>query len=195
MRKRLSSKERRNEILEKSLEIIYKKGFYNLTMRNIAEKINISEAALYKHFKNKREIITKLADQFFCHDDEITKFDGDKNSIDKLKSMIKKQFEIFSKNPLITVITFQEEIFREYPDIWNKFNYHREIREKILRNIILEGKKNDEIIPEIDEKSFSTLIMGAIRMTVIKWRGSDFSFSINEKGNDIINELLRNIKN
>ena len=69
--KRLSRSERRSEILNKSLEIISEKGFYNLTIRNIAAEINISEAAVYRHFKNKKEIVSMLAEEFFSYDKEI----------------------------------------------------------------------------------------------------------------------------
>ncbi|MGM0437026.1 MAG: TetR/AcrR family transcriptional regulator [Bacillota bacterium] len=194
MTKRLNTAERRDEILNKSLEIISKKGFYNLTIRNIAAEINISEAGVYRHFKNKKEIITMLAEEFFCHDTKINNINENKNSIKKLKDIIEIQLELFSENPLMTAITFQEEIFREYPEIWSKFNRHREKREELIKNIIKEGKKKGEIKDLIDPESFTAIFMGTIRMTVIEWRGSNFEFSILEKGKKIFSQLEEFLK-
>lgn len=194
MAERRSSDQRRKEILETSLEIIYNRGFYRLTIRNIADDIDVSEAAVYRHFKNKKEIIAKLADKFFCHDKKIESISPEDNTIAKLRKIMEKQFEIFSKNPLLTVITFQEEIFREYPEIWEKFNKHREKREEMLKNIIVRGKKKDEIAQNIDPEAFTLLFMGAIRISVIRWRSSDFSFSIIDEGKKVFQELLKLIK-
>jgi len=187
--KRLSRSERRSEILNKSLEIISEKGFYNLTIRNIAAEINISEAAVYRHFKNKKEIVSMLAEEFFSYDKEINNLNKEKKSFEKLREIILFQLKLFSENPLMTAITFQEEIFREYPEIWSKFNSHREKREELIKNIIKTGKKKGEIKDSIDSESFSTIFMGTIRMTVIKWRGSNFEYSILKKGEEIIKQL------
>ena len=67
---RLKSKERKKEILQVTLSIIYNEGFYNLTIRNIARKTDISEAAIYRHFKNKNIIIygKKLIAPFHLND-------------------------------------------------------------------------------------------------------------------------------
>ena len=125
---------------------------------------------------------------------KINNINENKNSIKKLKNIIEIQLKLFSENPLMTAITFQEEIFREYPEIWSKFNSHREKREKLIKNIIKEGKKKGEIKDLIDPESFTSIFMGTIRMTVIEWRGSNFEFSILEKGKKIFSQLEEFLK-
>jgi TetR/AcrR family transcriptional regulator, fatty acid metabolism regulator protein len=189
--KRLNSKKRREEILNIALKIIYEEGFYNLTIRNIAERTNISEAALYRHFKNKKEIIDNLANLIFQSERfqfaEINKVDP----VKLLESIIFEQMKEFEKNPYITAITFQEEIFREYPDIREKFNKHRKEREVFFSNIITLNQNKGLISKNVDPEAFALLFMGGIRMSVLKWKSADFSFSLGNEAIKVIRELFR----
>ncbi len=45
------------EILTEAHELFYEKGYERAAMREIAERVGISKAAMYHHFKNKEEIL------------------------------------------------------------------------------------------------------------------------------------------
>ncbi len=47
----------KEKILEEALGLFSQKGFYGTSMSNIAEKVGITKAALYKHFSGKEEIL------------------------------------------------------------------------------------------------------------------------------------------
>lgn len=49
--------ETKNKIINSVLEILVEENYQDLTMSNIAFKLNISRQALYKHFSSKDEII------------------------------------------------------------------------------------------------------------------------------------------
>src|SRR5690554_5618502 len=146
----MNSKERKEEILEKSLEIIYNEGFGNLTMRNIAEKIGISEAAIYRHFKNKEEVVSRLADIVFNENRFWNIETGDKDPFTLLEEIMFEQLEILKENPYLTAILFQDGIFGEYPEIKERFSKRREMNEKKIKEIIKKGKQEGLIVPEID---------------------------------------------
>ncbi len=186
--KRLSSSERREEILNIALEIIFNQGFYNLTIRNIADKVNLSEAALYRHFKNKKEIIDCLVDLVF-EKNKITMDYEDPFLL--LEKIMAQHMEEFEKEPRLTAITFQEEIFREYPDIRQRFYQNRKAKEDNIVRIIERGKREGLFKEDVDPRSFTLIYMGSIRMAVLKWRGSGFSYNIKGESSKIINELFK----
>lgn len=190
---RKSSSERQEEVLIVAQKIIYEKGFYNLTIRNIAEKIGISEAAIYRHFKNKKEIIDKLTDLVFSKECEF-EVDSNKNVLMIFESFIKKQINRFENNPYLAIISFQDDIFREYKDIKEKFINHQKQREKEIKRLILKGQKENIIKNEINPEVFASVFMGSIRITVSKWKNNDFSYSLEQKLNEIKEELLKYIK-
>jgi AcrR family transcriptional regulator len=53
---------RKLEIIEAARKLIIRKGSEHLTVRNIAGEINLTEAAIYRHFRSKRDILLFLSD-------------------------------------------------------------------------------------------------------------------------------------
>ncbi|MGM0445312.1 MAG: TetR/AcrR family transcriptional regulator [Bacillota bacterium] len=190
---RKSSLERREEVLNIAQKIIYEKGFYNLTVRNIAERIGISEAAIYRHFKNKKEIIDKLTDTVFSNECEF-ELNSKKDSLEIFESFIDQQIERFEKNPYLAIISFQEDIFREYEDIKEKFIKHQKQREREIKKLIIKGQKENNIKKEINPEVFASVFMGSIRITISKWKNSNFSYSLKEKLNEIKLEIFKYVK-
>ena len=191
--KRMNSSDRKNEILNVVLDIIFEEGFYNLTIRNIADRIGISEAAIYRHFKSKKQIIERLTDLLFKNScwQEI---DYSVSSYDLLKRIMRGQFQLLQDNPRLTGVIFQEEIFREYDEIGEKIKKFRDLKEKKLIKIIESGKEKGEIAEEVEPEIFALLYMGSIRVSVIKWKENDFSGSLVGKEDKILEELFRMLK-
>ena len=195
MPQRLSTEERQQEILDAALEIIFKEGFYNLTMRNIAREIGISEAAIYRHFRSKEEIVESLADIVFYQNQLWNKKTEEVDVFSLLKEIMLRQLKVLKDRPYLTAILFQEGIFSEYPDIREKFNLQRENNIDIIKGIIIEGKKAGLITDDVNPAVFAVLYMGALRMTVLNWRASEFSYDPEDKARVILKELFEYIKN
>lgn len=53
----------KDEIIKISLDIIQREGLNKLSMRKIAEELNIKGASLYWHFKSKGELLEQIADE------------------------------------------------------------------------------------------------------------------------------------
>lgn len=191
---RLSSEERREEIIETSLQIIFNQGFSNLTMRNIAKRINISEAAIYRHFKNKKEILDYLIQPVFERNSSLKDIADEEDLLQVLENLMNQHLETVEKCPYITAILFQEEIFREFPDIRDRFKAHRLERERFIIYLVEMGKERNIISQDVDSEIFALLFMGSIRMSVLRWRGSEFSYSLEGEAKRICGELFKIIK-
>ena len=64
-RKEQEKLELRKKILEAAKEILFEKGFENLTMRAIGEKIDYSPTTIYLYFENKEELTENLLEYAF----------------------------------------------------------------------------------------------------------------------------------
>src|SRR3990170_3554703 len=53
----------RKQILDVSLRLISERGFARTTVRDIARKAGITDAAIYYHFQSKREILEALVEE------------------------------------------------------------------------------------------------------------------------------------
>ncbi len=65
MRKRLETEIRREQIAEAALNIVSEEGVGGLTVRKVAKKVGFSAPALYRHFKNKSEILLAAMEEHF----------------------------------------------------------------------------------------------------------------------------------
>lgn len=64
-RKRPRSADRKEQILTETLDLIMNHGLAGATMTRIAAKVGISEPALYRHFKNRKELMLAALDAAF----------------------------------------------------------------------------------------------------------------------------------
>lgn len=65
IRKRPRSIDRKEQILKETIDLIMHNGLSGATMTRIAAKVGITEPALYRHFKNRKEIMLAALDASF----------------------------------------------------------------------------------------------------------------------------------
>ena len=53
----------KERIIEEALRLFSEKGYAGTSMSDIAERLKITKAALYKHYAGKREIFQKILDR------------------------------------------------------------------------------------------------------------------------------------
>lgn len=187
----MTSDERKEQILNNSLGIIHEKGFSNLTIHNISLQIGISQAAIYRHFKDKHQIVASLAElalpRPLITPSSLSKCDP----AYFLQQIICGQIQQLGKTPYLTAITFQEESFHEYPDIKEKFISYREEMERVVTASVRCGQKRGVFLTNVDPQTFAIIYVGSIRMAVQKWRSNDFSHSLIEECRKITTELFK----
>lgn len=65
VRQRLSPAERRVQIIEAARTLFAEGGLAQVSMRNIARQVGITQAAIYQHFEDKDAILFAIAEEFF----------------------------------------------------------------------------------------------------------------------------------
>jgi AcrR family transcriptional regulator len=61
----------RERIQSVALELFAEQGYDKTSLREIAERLDVTKAALYYHFKSKEDIVTSLVEDFFGQIDEL----------------------------------------------------------------------------------------------------------------------------
>jgi AcrR family transcriptional regulator len=62
MSRRLTGSERRQQIIDAAASLFAQKGFRGTTTREIAEAVEVSEAALFRYFANKEDLYSAIID-------------------------------------------------------------------------------------------------------------------------------------
>ena len=70
-RKRMSPEERHLQIMQAAVKVIAVKGFWGMSLQDIADEIGITEAALYHYISSKNDLLySVLAEGYDTHADE-----------------------------------------------------------------------------------------------------------------------------
>lgn len=183
--------ERQKEIVSVALELISKKGIQGFTIKNLANKIGITEPAIYRHYDNKISILIAILDLFKYNAGQIISKElmNENLAIEKIEQIFIKYLTIFSKNPSFVSVIFSEEIFKNEPVLINKIYEIIGKNQKNLIEIISQGQKNGDIRIDIEASHLSIIIMGTLRLFVKKWQFSDYSFDLLKEGENIVKAI------
>lgn len=103
--------DRQIQIMEAATARIDRFGIQELTIKNLAADLNLSEAALYRHFKSKNDILTGILDYFILEmKQRIGDIIGQETSEpqDILRQIFNSQLNSFVQRPSIVSVIFSE---------------------------------------------------------------------------------------
>ena len=184
--------ERQQQIVETAIKIIAHKGIQNLTTKNIAFEIGISEAALYRHFSSKLEILKAVITNFQIKmqpaSEKLKEF---LNSISKIESFILEHLKIINLNPDFAKVIFSEANFQNEENLILKMNNMMNQSHKILETIVQSGQKKDEIRSDISSLSIVRIIIGSMRLLVTQWSMSGMIFNLETEGKQLCDDIKK----
>ncbi len=151
-KRRMSSDERREQILEKATEVFAEFGLDGARTRQIAKACGINEALLYKHFANKEQLFMEVLRRMHVQYEEEwrTATHDASNALEDLGEIHRNQVEVLYGNPWVCSCIFhgvaaatRNERLREYVSPW--LAMAREYAEVILKRGIEDGSIRADI--------------------------------------------------
>jgi len=178
---------RQREIIDASIRLIARKGIQEVTMKNLSREVGISEPALYRHFKNKHDILAGVLESFNHYNKLIPEsvLDMDATALEKLKIAVVRVLEKFAEYPEISGVFFSEEIFQNDEDLAGKVSELISRNREFFIGIIDEGISEGSLRDDINKDDMSLIIIGVMRLLVIRWRLSHYSFDLVAAGRNI----------
>jgi AcrR family transcriptional regulator len=189
-------KKRQIEIIEAAARILTSSGVKGLTIKNLANEMNFSESAIYRHFNSKEVIIVEML-KFLTEtiDERLTKAVRPEDTPEvKLRSLFRTRVDFFKHHPHFVVVVFSDGLMEESglinEAIFNLMNVLR----KHLKPIIKEGQRSGVFINSVPTEDLMHIIMGTFRLQKLNWRIGGFRFDLIKDGEKRMNSLLVLIK-
>ncbi len=187
---------RQIEIINASKDLIGEKGVQNLTIKNLARKMSFSEPALYRHFKDKTEILKGLL--LFHREKILSKVlaihESKLNALEKFEKILEFKFAHIEKNPALVMVIFSETSFQYCTVLSTVVNKILEQRTKKITELIKTGQKEKTIRIDIDAKQLATIVLGGLRTTILSWKLSGFKTDLKKEGKEIWQTIEKLIK-
>ncbi|MBK9699399.1 MAG: TetR/AcrR family transcriptional regulator [Flavobacteriales bacterium] len=94
-------KPRQLEIIEAAGQLVTEDGFAALTTKRLAERMHFTEAALYRHFASKEEILVTMLHHLAANIDErlAAVAETHPEPVERVRAMFDSQFTYFQKTP------------------------------------------------------------------------------------------------
>ena len=174
---------RQLQIVVAARKLIVKYGSEHVTVRRIAKEVGISEAAIYRHFKSKKDILFLLVDHI---ENELlldftTGGSKEQSSLEVLDTMLKSHISAIEQRRGVSfqiiaeIISFgDKKLNRKVEGTINKYI-------GCVKDLLYQGVKTGEVREEIDLEAVATMLFGTIQGLVTTWALSNYSFNLQQK--------------
>ena len=143
--------------------LLEKKDFGAITTAEIAKTAGVTEALIYKYFKDKRDLLYQLLSEYLEHYDVQFERDlkGIKGALNKLRKLIWSHINVYATDRVFAKILLLD--VRSFSDYYTSETYKLVKKyTEILLEIIQEGIKEQEIRDDIPPVFLRQAILGSI---------------------------------
>lgn len=188
--------EKQKDIINAAVELIAEKGIQQLTIKNLAQKLDRTEGAVYRHFESKTDIVLGILQLFKKYKMLTQKRIQDRNitALLQLKTIFTQHCEQFAGNPALAAVIFSEEIFQNEKQLAEAVFSIMQNTLHTVTAIITKGQKNSQLRSDIPSDQLTLLVIGAFRLLVTRWRLSGYAFDLQTEGEKLwesIDQILR----
>ena len=158
--------------------LLVEKEFGAITTAEIARSAGVTEALIYKYFKDKRDLLHQVLSEYLEQYRAQMRLDlkGIKGTLNKLRKLIWSHINVYATNRVFAKILLIE--VRNYPDYYKSETYSR-VKEysNIVLQVIEEGIRGGEIRADVPARLIRHSILGSIEQVCLS--GITFGKEIN----------------
>lgn len=176
----------KEKILMACEELTIKKsrGFYNLSMEELAQEAGVSKRTIYRHFANKEELfeaaIDKITDEIIAKNMELLGSEKDMKII--IVGLLRNISYLVSQQFISDLSTY-------YPLLWQKIERIREKKMDILINCLLNNSQV-KMRFRVDAKIFKASLIAAMTVVLSPSFIVESGLSFEEVGYQFLNMFI-----
>jgi AcrR family transcriptional regulator len=171
---------RREEISQAALSLVAGQGLRSLTVGKVARLVGLVPSAIYRHFKNKDEIIDAMLDLF---EDRLKQnleavVTEKVDPLETLRRLLMRHLQLVMEYQVVPRILFSEEIFTGRPGFKDRlFGIFKGFLNGVTQ-VIRQGQANGMIRSDMPAESMSLMFVGLFQPSAIFWHLSHGQFDM-----------------
>lgn len=185
---RLSPEERTSGILEAARAVFAERGFSDTVMSEIAERAGVVEGSIYRYFRNKRELLFRMAEEWFeemITGDETTlrAISGSRN---QLRFIVHRHLQSIHDHPDLSRLVLQH--LRPEPDYRDTrlFRLNREYAARVV-DVVSRGIASGEIRQGVSPSLVRDIIFGSIEHRSWAFLRDEGDFDVGRLADEVLN--------
>jgi len=192
--RRLPRDERISKIMTVTRAMLAEKGYNNLVTTEVAERCGISEATIYKYFDSKRDLLIKVAEQWF---DELLREDhrsvSGRSTLEALRQLIWRNLSIVRREPALTRFVLLD--LRPDPAYRSLsiFELNRRFTAQVTE-VLRDGVAKGELRNDVPISLLRDMIFGCIEHQTWAYLRGEGDFSVDEVTDGIATVVVRGMR-
>lgn len=165
--------ETRRQILNAARELFLERGYKGVSMRDIAEAVHVSQAALYYHFpKGKEEVLFAMMDDMLSH------WNGQLQQIMEHGNTLRARLEYLARGfvslPFDRMMVLLRDIHTLLPEsperdaLHQRLAVNQEYTDAFFQAAIEAGEIHTDLPAAYLSQLFGGMLMGTVRYTALK---------------------------
>lgn len=176
---------RQTEIVDAALALTASGGISGLTMKKLSAAIGVTEAAIYRHFRSKSEIIKAMIGIFDTIDGER----GARSGFAAVAAFIEVRLARVAAKPELARVIFSEELFMDEPEFSTLMAEMMQHHRKEITIHFAEAREAGEIRAGLSDEQLFLLVMGPVRLLIRQWGMANGAFDLQARGAELIGTL------
>lgn len=191
-----SHEQRKQEIIEATMDLSVEKGLKKLTTQAIADRVGIAQPTIFRHFKSRDEIFSAVINWV---GDSLFKvvggmFTGTGPADERLHQLIHKQLAFMNKHRAIPRVLFSDRLHLESPQlkavVQRMMDGYVQSMTRLLEQGVSEGAFRQDLEPDQAARYIVALIQGM----VMRWSVYEFNFSLEKEAEPLWQFLWPSLK-
>lgn len=190
-RVRLPQEKRISDIMVAARQVIAEKGYENVLMSEVAERAGVVEGTLYRFFGSKRDLLTRVADDWFAEVlDTDTELPGIRGTWNRLRYLIWRALMTIRRQPALSRYMLLE--VRQHPDYraTRSFELNRRLTSQIAE-LCREAQELGEFRMDVSVALVRDMIFGCIEHRTWGFLRGEGDFATDEVADGIATLIYR----
>lgn len=193
----MKTEERKKEISKAVLKILETDGIQGLKTGRIAREVGFSEAALYRHFKNKAAILEFILDQRL----DVTlknKAQVDAMQLDppeSIRALFRKQMAFMEKSPGLYRLIYSDELHIGSESLINKLREISNIHYQTILSYVQRAMDEGHMDKTLNPRNIAMALMGCVHSAFSARVVLGKKIDIGKLGMDMIDLFLNGVLN
>ncbi|MCX7773526.1 MAG: TetR/AcrR family transcriptional regulator [Clostridia bacterium] len=184
--------QRKDTILATTIEVINEYGIQAFSTREVAKREGVSEAAIFKHFPRKIDLLLAVLNYFTLYDEDIIESAKMKNlgPLDALLYMTELYTRYYENYPAITSIYLSYDVLSLDPELSPKVQTVLSIRTQFISEKFNAAIEQGLLNPSLKTELLVETLLGTLKEICFEWRLSKYEFPLCKKSMEAVHMLL-----
>ena len=183
-----------HRILEAAVKVFSEQGFFQSTVSQIAKEAGVADGTIYLYFKNKDDILVhffsfRTRQVFACLREEVEQAD---NTIDKLRSLVRRHLEEFQSDRNMAVVYFTET-HKSHRLVEQQIKEMSKMYLDIVAEIVEQGQEEGIIRKDLYLGLVKRFIVGAVGEVINTWLHSEGKYDLVSMADPLVELFLKGI--